>query len=453
MSQTNPNTTSYISYLTPTGALGQTGASPWPTTNKAYKALGTCSGNRFLALSATSSAAPHPPFKPRPSAWVYNPGGTAAQALACLNESGPCLGGSRAVPIETVEDIERTLVCKIVGSDNITYTATSEAFTEGSGSLAPIVCPQLPAGVTIASLTVTEEGGSTSFDLLQQGVTDAYVHWWETYPECVNGSCLLDLRQNGDSCFTAGVDCDGWFTAPDRDSTYTCRYGTHTIALAGCYVYATVFSSSHQDDGTAYADPITGDPVETPTSPTEVDRLTQRMLERGWLVHGPTPAGFVYGATNPYQAARTVAQTCVAMDVRDECERLPIFAPGDNVREAAQHDLDAILHVNPAWVLLNRQTPSPAPPGWYSAVPPCVTGTYESLTHECDEYPFSSTAQAGPGASLRVIDWADNQNEGTYLSIFYTQCEIVSGDPYLVIPIPTPEPLPRTTRTSAWCSH
>jgi len=454
--QSSTSVPSYVSYLTSSGTFYQTGANAWTTTIKPYKYFPEyCGGNRWLPIGTSSSAAPYPEFADVPVAWIFNPTGTAAETLACLQGTGSCGGRTATIPEVTVADITRTLVCEILGTDDVVYTAESAEFTEGSGTLPAIVCPELPAGVTAVTVTVTEVGGDISNVLYQRDVTDAYTDWWEAYPECTNGSCLLDLRQGSDSCFQDGVDCEGWFSDPNRNSVYTCRYGTHTISLGECFVYAATFEAGPQADGHAYADPMTGDSIAPPTSPTEVDRLTRTLLERGWLTHGPTPGDFRYGYAAddpaPFAAARAVALQCIDLGVAEECEDMPIFAPGDNVREAAQHDLDAITLVNSAWVQLNRSTSPPVGDGWYASTPPCVTGTYVGSTHQCDEYPFQSTSQAGPGASLRVIDGPDNVNEGGYLSLFYTQCGVGDGEPYLVLPIPTQPPLPRSTATAAWC--
>jgi hypothetical protein len=447
-----------FNYLTAAGMV-VTGTNVWPTTNKPLKALATCPGNRFISIGATSSSAPHPAFKDVPLAWVYSPSGTYAQVLACLNGTGPCSGGSRVVPTVSVEDIERTLECRIVGSDNITYTASSETFTEGSRVLPDIVCPELPSGVTALSITVVEVGGEVSWTLLDEDATPAYIDLVTQFPACVNGSCYLDLRQGTHSCFEAGIDCDGWFTDPDRNSIYSCYFGTSPVPLNQCYTYSTTFSPTHQGNGTAYADPITGDSVSEPTSPTAEDRLTLALLERGWLTVGPTPADFRMGDAQyqpeRYETARTVARRCIAVGVLDDCFHMAIFAPGDNIKDAAVHDLEAITS-KPAWASLTRASPSIVEPGWHAGKPPCIS-PYAPL--HCDEYPYASSYQggylSGSQASLKLIDAADNVHEGTYLELFFSGCEIGDGDHFLVIPIPSPDPdLESRTGppTAAWCT-
>lgn len=357
--------------------------------------------------------------------------------------------GSNVSTVQTVgSDPSRVVRCSILGTDNVTYSADSGTFTEGSGQLPGVVCPELPFGVATVSITLTEVGGAVNRVLWSRSVTGAYNSWLSAYPECANGSCLLDLRKQGDSCFLGSTDCDGWWFDPNKSALYTCVYGTHILVLSECAVYANAFSETHRDSGNAYADPATGDSVQTPTSPTEEERLTQELLDREWLEHGPTASGLTLGAMDVWTGANLVARQCIALSMEDECkESIPIFAPGDDVREAAQHDLDAIVG-NPAWAALTYAASNrPAPDNWKYAYPPC-DGSYAPL--QCDEYPFLSSQQGGPGASLRLIDAYDNSREGSLLSLFYGLCGLSEGDPFLVIPIPTSLPA-EVTSTSAWC--
>jgi hypothetical protein len=62
---------------------------------------------------------------------------------------------------------------------------------------------------------------------------------------------------------------------------------------------------------------------------------------------------------------------------------------------------------------LNWASPPTQPKGWYRKYDPCKS--YDGAMYHCDEYPFRSTTQAGPGASLALISPTDNTNEGSYL--------------------------------------
>jgi len=133
------------------------------------------------------------------------------------------------------------------------------------------------------------------------------------------------------------------------------------------------------------------------------------------------------------------------MQKADECESLPVFAPGDNIWQAANHDSDAIEQ-HPEWAVLERAE-TPYQQGWYIGIPPCVNYAGQG---DCDEYPFRTTIQGGPGASLRVILSSDNSGEGTYLQHFYDFCDVSAGDSFVVVPIMSAEER-GTVPTSMWC--
>lgn len=147
---------------------------------------------------------------------------------------------------------------------------------------------------------------------------------------------------------------------------------------------------------------------------------------------------------------------------RHPCTELPAFIPGSDVLEAAQHKLDAIagnpaagLVGNPSWVYLNhvgRDTRHQQGLSltWYAQYPPCAGQSVPS--YQCDEFPYYSSKQSGPGASLRWVIAAHNTYEGSRLGNFVTSCGLGFQDPYLVIPLPF-ESGPPTTWTMNGCQR
>lgn len=71
-------------------------------------------------------------------------------------------------------------------------------------------------------------------------------------------------------------------------------------------------------------------------------------------------------------------------------------------------------------------------PSWHSNSPYNCTGS-GSVTH-CDEWPWFSTRQGGPGAHLRKIDASENSASGSDRGAFYTICGVSDGDLYFVAP-------------------
>ncbi len=136
------------------------------------------------------------------------------------------------------------------------------------------------------------------------------------------------------------------------------------------------------------------------------------------------------------------------------CSTMPVFYSGYDVREASQHDLEA-LAANPAWVQLNRDVVNKSGRGWYRGTSPCTLPTPSG--ESCDEYPFFSTTQGGPGASLKYINAAQNSLQGTRLNQFYNNnnnpsvggikgCDVQVTEPFLAVPLP-PELSVNTTWT------
>ncbi len=107
--------------------------------------------------------------------------------------------------------------------------------------------------------------------------------------------------------------------------------------------------------------------------------------------------------------------------------------------EAAEHDAEAIER-RADWVMLNYVSAAErhnagVPRGWYGGDPRCAKD--ESDPRACDEYPYYASAQGGPGASLKLIDAEHNAQEGRLYEGFLSSCMVTSGDPFLVLPMPS----------------
>jgi hypothetical protein len=407
--------------------------------------------------------------------WTPNMCGASAEMEMGVDESNPIVQYQfmNDQPPFQLSDVEtvgttgpnptRNWVCTITTTTGSVLTKSSENWTETDAEVAPIECPGLPLGQVAASMTITEHGGDADQQVWNENTTNGYQNWASLYPECTNGSCplilnQLTLNQSGQSCFDVGVGCDGWIDDPDRDTDYTCTYGTHTISLSECFVYGDIFNPADQANGYAYSNPSNGAPLDTPTSPTDVDAIESS------LIHRTAAVSANYNSIPDYaQAVLAVAEECddeidieptgiqqyddipiVKMTLED-CENLAIYSPGQDVPAAEQHDFDAIgagqspvLHYMNATDKAARGTSS----GWYTAVQynNCGLGSTPAAPNtECDEYPFFSTAEGGPGASLRQINADDNGRQGNQLKTFYSQCGLNGSGPsneFIVAPNP-----------------
>lgn len=171
-------------------------------------------------------------------------------------------------------------------------------------------------------------------------------------------------------------------------------------------------------------------PLGPSASPTYLDELTVDLALR-----------------NPQlapQQARTLAQLCIAqtqyaiannamppqINGAYPCQSLPLYFPGSDNPDITQHDHDAIA-TNPAWAQLTyvSQTDRAASGlsrGWYAGRPECAGATTANGT-DCDEYPFYSSAQSGPGASLKPLNLTQNRRAGNRYGNFAAACKLTSG--------------------------
>jgi hypothetical protein len=150
----------------------------------------------------------------------------------------------------------RTLKCVVLGTNSVSYVGISPSYTEADGVLPSPNCPDLPAGVDVASVTVYETYNGEDHQLYQESTTPEYQTAQTLYPDCSSGTCMLDLRTAaGVSCFQNSVSCADWFSDPDKATKYGCFYGPHSVALEECSVYAPTFMPEKQGSGDVLGDP------------------------------------------------------------------------------------------------------------------------------------------------------------------------------------------------------
>lgn len=172
--------------------------------------------------------------------------------------------------------------------DGSTRVAVSESYQQESlGAVVEPAAVQLagcqPVGVDLAKQKKglgTSGAGSSPFPTTPGGdrlgadtaeVPTEVQDWMRDYPSCWDGSCLLELRKviGGAlelDCFNAPEQCSDWQTEVAADpSTYRCYYGNVLQSIAECNVYGRTFVREAVQQGTAYSDPATGQPVTTST--------------------------------------------------------------------------------------------------------------------------------------------------------------------------------------------
>lgn len=204
-----------------------------------------------------------------------------------------------AQPVQTLADPERVLRCVTTATDGTFRTGVSAPYHESAGALPTPVCEPLPDGLTLSTVVIFEVVDGVATELWRQNATPEFTASKELAPECADGTCQLDLLKGSSSCFGNTNLCAGWMTDPARDTSYSCRFGTHAVALSECFVYAPSFDPANISTGNTLGDPTTGAPVTGPAgSPVGTDGAgyaapatsadtTRECFPTGWAVLNP----------------------------------------------------------------------------------------------------------------------------------------------------------------------
>ena len=161
-----------------------------------------------------------------------------------------------------------------------------------------------------------------------------------------------------------------------------------------------------------------------------VDLLTKESDEPS------TPPIAVLEAIDPTTEPDLDSEECTAPQTPGDDCGLPVFMPGGDTPDTTRHIVDA-LSSNSGWSVLTRaeHPDSTTNRRWYQGDSRCAGEVGDALS--CDEYPFYTSRQGGPGASLRLVPGWEQDKQGGFLSAFYGACGIGQGDDYVVAPMPS----------------
>ena len=130
----------------------------------------------------------------------------------------------------------------------------------------------------------------------------------------------------------------------------------------------------------------------------------------------------------------TSAQGLDPCNVRGQAN---MFYPGNDTPITTAHIAMAIAGGQPA--RLNRISPG-NPRGWLRSTPQCSGNVALLSGMWCDEYPFASTRQGGPGSSVMLAPAFEQMLQGGKLGAFYGLCKVTPNvapdDGFAVGPAP-----------------
>ncbi|MBT0773158.1 hypothetical protein KIH74_29715 [Kineosporia sp. J2-2] len=302
------------------------------------------------------------------------------------------------IPVEHIKPVWKLQADYVCSGTNGEESGTVSGGTFDSAPVAPEFAPNVDCanGQYVTAWHAYVDGPNGRFDLYNWKASSALTDPAGRYASC--------LRLAGGSDCSLQRSTDG--------TQQICMWGNIAVPLSDCD-FAEVFTALQQKK-------------------TRVQQYGEYRL-----------------AEDAQEEAYAAADTCLAYATVQQCKNLPIFMPGSDVFEAAQHDAFAILNSNQPAQLSYAETTERAPEGWYQSQYPC---TDKIAGEHCDEYPFRSTLEGGPGASLRNIPGDANSKEGRLLGYFFKVCSVnVDNRPFLVIPLEGPSGASYGHPSQAWC--
>ena len=233
---------------------------------------------------------------------------------------------------------------------------------------------------------------------------------------------------------------EGWQPSP-----------TFAEDIASMWAYCTRRPATDPEDPgtTPGTDPGTTPGEGTGTTPTYLEVVMDRFAADAEIVRDrqPTPNQVKRAARDCVKSEKAARAAGVIGRDEHPCRDEPIFMPGADAGWAAVHDATAIAS-NPAWAELTYGRAPGVLSGWYRAggfklyaAGKCFAAPGPRGV-QCDEYPFISTNEGGPGASLAEVPASQNSREGSRLSSMYTDaaCGMIPNQTTFFV-VPTAVPL------------
>src|SRR5262249_45547212 len=62
---------------------------------------------------------------------------------------------------------------------------------------------------------------------------------------------------------------------------------------------------------------------------------------------------------------------------------------------------------------------------WFEAICQTAKDMFQLGSYACDEYPYASTTEGGPGSSVALVPSGENSSHGSLLFWFYVRCTVI----------------------------
>ena len=165
--------------------------------------------------------------------WYWETPSRNAVTGYCATPLSTCDGATIATLTTTQNNPLLHFNCRTTMTNSAVVSQNSDTFRTSDPTMPKPVMPAVPPGDVPAAVQCFLIGGTTDMPVTAPlPTTTAFQNWVTNDPECQNGSCLVDLKLNGQSCLFSTASCDGWVTDPTRSDDYTCYVGTRLVSTS-----------------------------------------------------------------------------------------------------------------------------------------------------------------------------------------------------------------------------
>jgi len=150
------------------------------------------------------------------------------------------------------------------GGTGAVLSDVSASFRETDESWPQVKCPTLPPELILGNVTIWQVNEATGVETQVQSTdtADSYRTTGTENPECLDGSCILDLQFKSGTkwktCFDSPEECTGWWEHRTDTDQFRCLYGTEVVDYRECAAYKVTFEDTTSVE-TVYCIPVDAD--------------------------------------------------------------------------------------------------------------------------------------------------------------------------------------------------
>lgn len=155
-------------------------------------------------------------------------------------------------------------------NDPVDFSGAPLNYQETDPFMPTPVCPLVDGSTVLSIAYESAVTGEPWLEYFREDMLPETRQLLDTQPECMDGSCLLELDRTGPNqdtvnCFDNPASCRGWYEdAAQNPDLYNCTFGGVATSIAECYIYRDSFDPGSRASGNWLTDPVTGQPAQAP---------------------------------------------------------------------------------------------------------------------------------------------------------------------------------------------